>query len=106
MIIITLQGDVLRLSLLRRYFGKSLLPPMECLSTTLPVEHGPGAKYIGRAQMSLHAIQCHLDNQGASKLIVDLVVNSSTNNKVFTEVNQKKSFSYLSFLICKYPGDE
>ena len=98
MIMLSLKGDVLRLSLLRRYFGKSLLPPMECLSTTMPVAHGPGAKYIGRAQMSLHAIQCHLDNQGASKLIVDLVVNSCTNNKVFTEVNQKQFFLHMSLV--------
>ena len=74
--------------LIRRYFGKPPLPPMECLSTAVPVSHGPGAKFIGRAQMTLHAIQCHLDNQGASKLIVDLVVNSCTNNKVFSEVNR------------------
>jgi inositol 1,4,5-triphosphate receptor type 1 len=59
---------------------------MECLFTATPVSHGPGAKYIARAQMTLHAIQCHLDNQGASKLIVDLVVNCSTNTKIFSEV--------------------
>ena len=62
---------------------------MQCLPTTaVPVVHGPGAKFIARAQMTLHAIQCHLDNQGASKLIVDLVVNSSTNNKIFSDVNK------------------
>ena len=59
---------------------------MECFSSAAPVSHGPGAKFIARAQMTLHAIQCHLDNQGASKLIVDLVVNSSTNSKIFSEV--------------------
>ena len=83
----SIQGDQLRLILLHRYFGRAPLLPMECLSTAVPVSHGPGAKFIARAQMTLFAIQCHLDSQGASKLIVDLVVNSFTNNKIFSEVS-------------------
>merc|ERR1719510_614670 len=36
--------------------------------------------------MNLHLVQCHLDHQGASKLIVDLVIKSSNNTKIFAEV--------------------
>ena len=68
---------------------------MECLSTAVPVSHGPGAKFIARAQMTLFAIQCHLDSQGASKLIVDLVVNSFTNNKIFSEVSSMYILWYV-----------
>ncbi len=50
------------------------------------VGHGPGAKFLVRAQMTLHEVQCHLDIQGASKLIVDLVIKSSHMPKIFSEV--------------------
>ena len=33
-----------------------------------------------------HRHQCHLDHQGASDLIVDLVIKSSNNTKIFAEV--------------------
>ena len=39
-------------------------------------------RLLGGISRSLHAIQCHLDNQGSSKLIVDLVIKSSTNSQV------------------------
>ena len=55
-------------------------------TTSMPVSHGPGAKFLSRAQMNLHLVQCHLDHQGASKLIVDLVIKSSNNTKIFAEV--------------------
>ena len=51
-------------------------------TTSMPVSHGPGAKFLSRAQMNLHLVQCHLDHQGASKLIVDLVIKSSNNTKI------------------------
>ena len=66
-----------------RYFGKLPLPPMQCVPTqSVPLSHGPGSKFLSRARLTLHAIQCHLDNQGSSKLIVDLVIKSSTNSQV------------------------
>nr|XP_040580259.1 inositol 1,4,5-trisphosphate receptor-like isoform X2 [Lepeophtheirus salmonis] len=83
------KGDSLRISLLVRYFEKFPLPPMQMSATSntsIPVSHGPGAKFLKRAQLTLHAIQCHLDYQGASKLIVDLVIKSSNNTKIFAEV--------------------
>ena len=81
------KGDQLRISLLVRYFMKVPLPPMQIVqATSMPVSHGPGAKFLSRAQMNLHFVQCHLDHQGASKLIVDLVIKSSHNTKIFVEV--------------------
>ena len=82
------KGDQLRLSLLVRYFTKVPLPAMssQVPTTTMPVSHGPGAKFLSRAQMNLHLVQCHLDHQGASDLIVDLVIKSSNNTKIFAEV--------------------
>eukprot|EP00092_Neocalanus_flemingeri_P012650 GFUD01013633.1.p1 GENE.GFUD01013633.1~~GFUD01013633.1.p1 ORF type:complete len:2696 (-),score=487.89 GFUD01013633.1:214-8301(-) len=81
------KGDALRSSLLYRYFGKIPLPPMQCVvAASLPVSHGPGSKFLIRAQMNLHAVQCHLDNQGSSNLIVDLVIKSASSSRIFTEV--------------------
>ena len=90
-----LQGDALRMSLLIRYFAKVPLQPMQVVPTqSLPVSHGPGSKFLMRAQMSLHDVQCHLDNQGASKLIVDLVIKSANMPKIFSEVKGR--------LLCTY----
>ena len=50
------------------------------------ISHGPGAKFLMRAQMCLHDVQCHLDHQGASTLLVDLVIKSATMPKIFSEV--------------------
>ena len=61
-------GEQLRLSLLIRYFNKVPLAAMQIVPTTsVPVSHGPGAKFLVRAQMNLHYVQCHLDNQGAAR---------------------------------------
>ena len=67
-------GETLRMNLLVRYFNKVPLTAMKTIvpTTSVPVSHGPGAKFLVRAQMNLHHVQCHLDNQGAASLIVDL----------------------------------
>merc|ERR1719317_1725920 len=83
------KGDTLRHSLLDRYFGRIPLPPMQtaqALAPALPTCHGPGSKFLARAQMTLHAVQCHLDSQGSSSLIVDLVIKSAASPRIFTEV--------------------
>ena len=91
------KGEQLRLSLLIRYFNKVPLPAMQLVPTTsMPVSHGPGAKFLTRAQMNLHYVQCHLDNQGASTLIVDLVIKSNHNTKIFAEVIGKIRINYFS----------
>ena len=83
------KGDTLRSSLIQRYFGKIPLPPMQVAIVTNfdPDRHGPGSKKLKRAQMNLHSVQCHLDNQGASNLIVDLVIKSAASSpRIFSEV--------------------
>ena len=81
------KGDSLRVSLLVRYFAKLPLPAMQCApSQSMPVSHGPGSKFLMRARMSLHDVQCHLDHQGSSTLIVDLIIMSSCIPKIFSEV--------------------
>ena len=82
------KSDTLRSSLLQRYFGKIPLPPMQvAVITTFDDRHGPGSKKLKRAQMNLHSVQCHLDNQGASNLIVDLVIKSAASSpRIFSEV--------------------
>ena len=44
--------------------------------------------------MTLHAVQCHLDNQGSSDLIVDLVIKSASSQRIFTEVSLCCSLDY------------
>ena len=95
------KGDSLRISLLIRYFSKFPLPPMQvgpavgalgALAPKAPKRAvlspggGPDVKFIMRAQLTLHDVQCHLDVQGASALLVDLVIKSESMPKIFAEV--------------------
>ena len=43
---------------------------------------GPGG--LSRAEMSLAEVQCHLDKEGASDLVIDLIMNT-TSDRVFQE---------------------
>ncbi|KAI4827025.1 hypothetical protein KUCAC02_030453 [Chaenocephalus aceratus] len=43
---------------------------------------GPGG--LSRAEMSLEEVQCHLDKEGASDLVIDLIMNT-TSDRVFQE---------------------
>jgi hypothetical protein len=55
-----------------------------------------GSRFLERAQMTLHAVQCHLDIQGASALIVHLVIKSANTAKIFHEVRQQTILQYFS----------
>lgn len=108
------KGDSLRNTLLRRYFGdafcnksnatsilvgnsgnplvKTVIPkPKVHLSTklgantALKITHGPGAKYLQRAERTLHEVQSHLDQEGASNLVVELVIKSINSPSIFVE---------------------
>ncbi|KZC07542.1 Inositol 1,4,5-trisphosphate receptor type 1 [Dufourea novaeangliae] len=83
------RGDVLRNNLLTRYFGKSFIQKPENVeigvSHTAPVTHGPGAKLLSRAGRTLHEIQSHLDREGASDLVVELVIKSVHSPSIFVE---------------------
>ncbi|KAG8235390.1 hypothetical protein J437_LFUL009249 [Ladona fulva] len=83
-------GDVLRNSLLNRYFGKSFQQKRENVELGLsvplpPVTHGPGAKILSRAGRTLHEVQSHLDREGASDLVVELVIKSVNSPSIFEE---------------------
>lgn len=43
---------------------------------------GPGG--LSRGEMSLPEVQCHLDKEGASDLVIDLIMNT-TSDRVFQE---------------------
>ncbi|GFG38602.1 hypothetical protein Cfor_01649 [Coptotermes formosanus] len=84
------KGDVLRNNLLVRYFGKSFVHKKETVELGIvsphpPVTHGPGAKMLSRAGRTLHEVQCHLDREGASDLVVELVIKSVHSPSIFVE---------------------
>ncbi|KAK7590916.1 hypothetical protein V9T40_002529 [Parthenolecanium corni] len=85
------KGDNLRNSLLVRYFDTSFVAkpnPLEgntVKQSNKMILHGPGAKYLSRAGLTLHEVQCHLDHEGASDLVIELVVNSVTSPSIFEE---------------------
>ncbi|XKL65729.1 hypothetical protein PGB90_009149 [Kerria lacca] len=85
------KGDTLRHSLLVRYFDK-LLPVKQNMTDTVTskqpstvIRHGPGAKYLSRAALTLHEVQCQLDHDGASDLVIELVVKSVNSPSIFEE---------------------
>ncbi|XP_011690390.1 PREDICTED: inositol 1,4,5-trisphosphate receptor isoform X3 [Wasmannia auropunctata] len=83
-------GDVLRNNLLARYFGKSFTQNPENVdigvSRSATITHGPGAKMLSRAGRTLHDVQTHLDHEGASDLVVELVIKSVHSPSIFVEV--------------------
>ncbi|XP_031368798.1 inositol 1,4,5-trisphosphate receptor isoform X2 [Apis dorsata] len=83
------RGDALRNNLLARYFGKSFIQKPETVeigvSHSALVTHGPGAKLLSRAGRTLHEIQSHLDREGASDLVVELVIKSVHSPSIFVE---------------------
>lgn len=90
------KGDSLRDILLKRYF---IVNQPERVSEKIdsekkqqssapvpsPITHGPGAKYLNRAGCTLHEVQNMLDKEGASDLVVELVINSVTSPSIFVE---------------------
>ncbi|XP_018320612.1 inositol 1,4,5-trisphosphate receptor isoform X2 [Agrilus planipennis] len=86
------KGEYLRNSLLTRYFGKTFVQKNETLDLSSlklsSIIHGPGAKLISRANRTLHEVQTHLDKEGASDLVVELVIKSINSPSIFGEVVQ------------------
>lgn len=52
------------------------------LHSCLAALGGPGG--LSRGEMSLAEVQCHLDKEGASDLVIDLIMNT-TSDRVFQE---------------------
>ncbi|XP_065090606.1 inositol 1,4,5-trisphosphate receptor isoform X1 [Ochlerotatus camptorhynchus] len=96
------KGDHLRTILLKRYFGHEFVQPALPVQAgdllkgveqhTVPVglplatiSHGPGAKYLIRAGRTLHEVQNDLDKEGASDLVIELVIKSINSPSIFVE---------------------
>lgn len=52
--------------------------------STSQTAFGPGAKMVMRAEITLQDLQCHLDREGASNLVVELIM-SNPNYSIFVE---------------------
>ncbi|XP_059161303.1 inositol 1,4,5-trisphosphate receptor type 1-like isoform X4 [Physella acuta] len=76
--------EALRQSLLMRYYDRSQ-PRNRRESQPTGQNSGPGSTMISQANnLSLHQVQCFLDDKGASNLVIDLII-KNTSNKVFLE---------------------
>nr|XP_055069709.1 inositol 1,4,5-trisphosphate receptor type 1 isoform X3 [Misgurnus anguillicaudatus] len=85
------RGEALRQLLVNRYYGfrsggrrESLTSFSNSALTNVvgPIKTPPGG--LSRAEMSLMEVQCHLDREGASDLVIDLIMNA-TSDRVFHE---------------------
>uniref|UniRef100_A0AAR2L927 Inositol 1,4,5-trisphosphate receptor n=1 Tax=Pygocentrus nattereri TaxID=42514 RepID=A0AAR2L927_PYGNA len=75
------KGEALRQILLNRYYGN--FKPGG-LSVLLSISAAAGGSGATRGEMSLAEVQCHLDREGASDLVIDLIMNA-TSDRIFQE---------------------
>ncbi|XP_049622307.1 inositol 1,4,5-trisphosphate receptor type 1 isoform X2 [Suncus etruscus] len=90
------RGEVLRQILVNRYYGnirpsgrrESLTSfgngPLSTGAACKPAGGGGGPSSVSRGEMSLAEVQCHLDKEGASNLVIDLIMNAAS-DRVFHE---------------------
>uniref|UniRef100_A0A3Q2X4X0 Inositol 1,4,5-trisphosphate receptor n=1 Tax=Haplochromis burtoni TaxID=8153 RepID=A0A3Q2X4X0_HAPBU len=89
------KGEVLRQILVNRYYGNfhrsgGRRDSLTSFSNGPLGQVGPGKSGLGghgglsRGEMSLAEVQCHLDKEGASDLVIDLIMNT-TSDRVFQE---------------------
>ncbi|KAI0235730.1 Inositol 1,4,5-trisphosphate receptor type 1 [Lamellibrachia satsuma] len=82
-------GNQLRMSLLTYYCGGShpQLPQRGATPSQHPGQQGSGtgSRLVDRANMNVCEVQCHLHREGATDLVVDLILNSDA---VFLETIQ------------------
>ena len=103
--LILLQGEVLRQILLKKYVGDEMRDQRSHKNQTnshrIESHHhmiygadtrrvscqnnhhfgsGPGNVMLSRAKMTLAEVQCHLDRQGASNLVVELIIQNPNQN--------------------------
>uniref|UniRef100_A0A8D0AS33 Inositol 1,4,5-trisphosphate receptor n=1 Tax=Sander lucioperca TaxID=283035 RepID=A0A8D0AS33_SANLU len=71
------KGEALRQILVNRYYGN-----FHRSGGRRDTLVGPGG--LSRGEMSLSEVQCHLDKEGASDLVIDLIMNT-TSDRVFQE---------------------
>uniref|UniRef100_A0A5F8GCU2 Inositol 1,4,5-trisphosphate receptor n=1 Tax=Monodelphis domestica TaxID=13616 RepID=A0A5F8GCU2_MONDO len=67
------KGEALRQILVNRYYGN-----------IRPAGRRETSSTMSRGEMSLADVQCHLDKEGASNLVIDLIMNASS-DRVFHE---------------------
>ncbi|KAG8201575.1 hypothetical protein JTE90_011244 [Oedothorax gibbosus] len=88
------KGEALRQTLLVRYFGKIHSKRDSIVNGKQPSHpptaipgggpHNPGGQILTRAEMTLAEVQCHLDEEGASNLVVELIMKNPS-NAIFLE---------------------
>ncbi|XP_041347721.1 inositol 1,4,5-trisphosphate receptor type 1-like isoform X3 [Gigantopelta aegis] len=78
------RGEALRQNLLTRYYGRSNPRNHRDNAGDGRTSVNPGSVILSRAEMTLHDVQCHLDREGATDLIVDLIIRNSS-NRIFLE---------------------
>ncbi|XP_028854498.1 inositol 1,4,5-trisphosphate receptor type 1 isoform X1 [Denticeps clupeoides] len=87
------RGEALRQILVNRYYGNFRASGRRDSLTTFsnsglsPVGPGKMQSVVGglsRGEMSLAEVQCHLDREGASDLVIDLIMNTNS-DRVFHE---------------------
>ncbi|KAG3295007.1 inositol 1,4,5-trisphosphate receptor type 1, transcript variant X10 [Ictidomys tridecemlineatus] len=92
------RGEALRQILVNRYYGN--IRPSGRRESLTSFGNGPlspggpskpggggggsGSNSMSRGEMSLAEVQCHLDKEGASNLVIDLIMNASS-DRVFHE---------------------
>ncbi|PVD24858.1 hypothetical protein C0Q70_15345 [Pomacea canaliculata] len=80
------KGEALRQSLLTRFYGRSQLrsrrESMGGIGSKSTSSSNSGAVVLSRTELTLHEVQCHLDREGASQLVIDLII-KNTSNKIF-----------------------
>ncbi|XP_052750963.1 inositol 1,4,5-trisphosphate receptor, partial [Galleria mellonella] len=92
------KGNQLRNKLLSQYFiNRKSEPKIQPPQASAAVTHGPGdthlhqpktAKVLMRTGQTLAQVQAHLDKEGASDLVVDLVIKSTNRPAIFLEAIQ------------------
>ncbi|KAG7297145.1 hypothetical protein JYU34_020113 [Plutella xylostella] len=83
------KGNQLRNKLLSQYFvSRKSEPKIQPPSAPSTVTHGPGARVLLRTGQTLSQVQTRLDKEGASDLVVDLVIKSTNRPAIFLEAIQ------------------
>ncbi|XP_060776233.1 inositol 1,4,5-trisphosphate receptor type 1 isoform X12 [Neoarius graeffei] len=82
------KGEALRQLLVNRYYGNfrsgGRRDSLTTFTNTGLTPAGPNKNQSSRAEMSLTEVQCHLDREGASDLVIDLIMNTNS-DRVFHE---------------------
>uniref|UniRef100_A0A7N6BPH7 Inositol 1,4,5-trisphosphate receptor n=1 Tax=Anabas testudineus TaxID=64144 RepID=A0A7N6BPH7_ANATE len=84
------RGEALRQVLVNRYYGNVKPGQRRDSLTTFsngpltPGAQGKSSGIGGRGELSLAEVQCHLDKEGASDLVIDLIMNA-TSDRIFQE---------------------